>query len=1080
MANSDKDILITPSNDADPKPEISFVGFNNAPIKLLVEDDNSLSYEGGAGLLSNLDNNLSANETFAITDESGIPVLAYNVDGTVLLSPFSGSTSVGTKKSVSRFHVKPDGNAPAITLPDETNPRYSVGFGSVNVSGVGQRLDFYTGDSEDNETNLGTQQLRMSLTANGDLGLATNNPGSMVDVRPITYASNQPSEGYQLGTTGGQWISKFFMRSNDGGVPFTGIATPADAEGDVHETFQVQGSASAYVRIRPGGTENLLSASVERVNINRDIINGNDSRSVLEVDGGIRIRDTQGEESPSKPGHIGLWEGGISSSSFVNSSIRYGHNNNTAQINNAARIDYDSWNTSNRTNYWFRNQLFVRGNTLPTVADNIDGGYPNYKPENSSQWAGGRWYPKEFTISSCVGNNGNISTTDGTTTSGTPSQIILTDDISRIYGPFPITNVTGWPTTAPTPNSAGNYSTYNVYLTLGTNSDGEKHAYEYGTGLRITGVGGGLDGARSVYRIQSDGRIRIRVNGSAWTGAASTTGNCFGRWVRTSIFDCGGASTAQTVSWNWYRTMYFKSDAANPARTLTLSGDYSNNTTYPDATSGGLRVYRDWSDSHYMSRNDYWIGESNRQKGWVNYCPAHMVYSYTRTGNENNQRMGVSRTDTAQAYRGHSYNRFGAYIGSLYGFNSYNRVFQGGRNDRQYGYYSEIRNGLYTSSNGYTSQGWAFYGLCTSRGTSRTNDLRGSYNYLRAGENTSAHRCVVNNARAHHSYIRADGGTITNGYLFSGAYRTGSNNAAADPPTQSIITNRWGLFLDDNSGTMKSRIDGRVTINGGSTVYTDATNEIYLYVNGSIFYNNHAIIASRGGDNSNVDHIWHNDSTTNGAPGSWHFCSDVGYKADGNSRIRSGQIDCGQSNGTSTFSGNLTVNGTKNFQIKHPVESLRDSHFLLHATVESPQLDLIYRGSSTLSNGSVSINIDEHFEMTVGTFVALNGDIQCFTTNESGWSAVRGRVENGVLTIECQDETSSDTISWMVVGRRIDEKVKSDRATTTDSEGRLITEIPVDSDIWIKPWDHELEGTTSGDGDDLENVRKMDEVIYYG
>ena len=130
-----------------------------------------------------------------------------------------------------------------------------------------------------------------------------------------------------------------------------------------------------------------------------------------------------------------------------------------------------------------------------------------------------------------------------------------------------------------------------------------------------------------------------------------------------------------------------------------------------------------------------------------------------------------------------------------------------------------------------------------------------------------------------------------------------------------------------------------------------------------------------------------------------------------------------------------------------------------------------------MSNGSVSINIDEHFGMTAGTFVALNGDIQCFTTNESGWSAVRGRVENGVLTIECQDETSSDTISWMVVGRRIDEKVKSDRGTTTDSEGRLITEIPVDSDIWVTPWDHDLEGTSSGSDDDRVKVRKSDEVI---
>lgn len=1061
MANSDKDILITPNNDAAAKPEISFVGFNNAPIKLLVEDDNSLSYQGGAGLLYNLDNNLSANETFAVTDESGVPVLAYNVDGTLLLSPFSGSTSVGTKKSLGRFHVKPAENSPAIVLPYEIDTRYSVGFGSTYVENQGQRLDFYTGDSGNSDNNLGTNQLRAVLTGEGNLGLATNNPGSMVDIRPITYSNNQVSNGYQIGTTGGQWISKFFMRSDSGGTPFTGIETPADAEGNTVEAFQVQGSNAGYVRLRPGGADYIVNASSQRLGINYNIGGSVDSRSVLEVDGGIRIRDTQGGESPSKPGHFGLWDSNINSVWKWISSTSYDTMNSSGIFRDVAYVDYKPLTT------WRAN--YLKYNTLVYRLNNVDNSSLNGLRLSP------RMHNKEYTITSITPGNGNINNSTGQTTSGTPTVITLSEDISQIYGPFPITNVTGWPTTAPTPDANGNYTTYNVYITLGNNSNGEAHDIEYGTGIFLSGVGGGLDGGHSIYRIQGDRRLRLRVNGSNWTAAATTSGgSCRGMWIRTAIRNAG-TSTSQSVGWNWLRAYRFKTDATNPARTLTIGGNYSS---YQTVTSGYLRIYRDYSSSHYMYREQYDIGAGNQSMGWSDYCPTHTTFNYTRTGNNNNQQMAVSYTGTGQSYRGHTYNLYGAYVPNLSGINMYNRNYRNGRINSQYGIYSEVRNGLYNDSAGYSARGYGVYTFLPVRGTARTNDLRGFYAYLRAGENTSAHRAVVNNAYASWMYIRADGGTITNSYMYGGSYRTGSNNASADPPTQSIITNKWGLYID---GADKHRIDGRVTINNGTTVYTDATNDIWLNVNGSIYFNNHALITSRGGDNSNVDHIWHNDGTTDGAPGSWIFGSDTTYKvATGNSRLSAGQIDCSQSNGTSTFSGNLTVNGTKNFQIKHPVESLRDSHFLLHATVESPQLDLIYRGSSTLSNGSVSINIDEHFGMTAGTFVALNGDIQCFTTNESGWSAVRGKVENGVLTIECQDETSSDTISWMVVGRRIDEKVKSDRTTTTDSEGRLITEIPVDSDIWLMKWDHELEGTTSGDGDDLENVRKPNEIIYYG
>lgn len=802
MANSDKDILITPNNDATGLPEISFVGFDNAPIKLQVGDDNSISFISGSNQLYNINSNATAGNIFEVNDTTGIPTIAYNVDGTVQLSPYLGRVAVGGTSSVSKLQVYKDLNddsGPTITLADSTDQRYSAGFGSSYIEGKGQRLDFFAGDSGNSQSNLGTNQLRMSLTPDGYLGLSTNNPGSMVDIRPISYSSNQPSEGYQLGTTGGQWISKFFMRSDSGGTPFTGIATPADAEGDVHETFQVQGAASAYIRIRPGGTDNLLGASVERVNINRDIVSGNDTRSVLEVDGGIRIRDTQGGESPSKPGHFGLWDSNINGSWKWLSSTSYDSMNSAGIFRDVAYVDYKPLTT------WRAN--YLKYNTLVYRLNNID------KPSLSGLRLSPRMQNKEYSIASIVGNNGNINNTTGIATSGTPTVLTLTEDISAIYGPFPVTNVTGWPTSAPSANADGNFPTYDVYVTLGTNAQGEAHEIERGTGVLLTGIGGGLDNRSiTIFRIQGDRRLRLRVNGNIWTGPAGTSGSCRAVWLRTAIRDCGGATTSQSVSWNWLRTWRFKTDAANPARTLTISGNFSNNTVYPDVNNQGfLRVYRDYSSSHYMYREQYDIGAGNQSMGWSDYCPTHTTFNYTRTGNNNMQQYAASYTGTGQSYRGHTYNLYGAYVPNLSGINMYNRNYRNGRNNNQINIYSEVRNGLYNDSAGYTGFASGFYAFMPNRGTARTNDMRGCYVYLRAGENTSAHRAVINNARGFFSLIRADGGTINTAYLYQGSYGTGSNNPTADPPTQSVITTKRGIWL---TGCTDSRLDGNLELNG--------------------------------------------------------------------------------------------------------------------------------------------------------------------------------------------------------------------------------------------------------------------------
>jgi hypothetical protein len=130
--------------------------------------------------------------------------------------------------------------------------------------------------------------------------------------------------------------------------------------------------------------------------------------------------------------------------------------------------------------------------------------------------------------------------------------------------------------------------------------------------------------------------------------------------------------------------------------------------------------------------------------------------------------------------------------------------------------------------------------------------------------------------------------------------------------------------------------------------------------------------------------------------------------------------------------------GSGSFKIDHPLESKKDTHHLVHSFVESPQANNIYRGKVNLVSGLATINLDTVSNMTDGTFVLLNTDIQCFTTNESDWDNVKGSVSGNKLTISCQNTDSSATISWMVIGERQDKHIME--TNWTDENGKVIVE----------------------------------------
>ena len=126
------------------------------------------------------------------------------------------------------------------------------------------------------------------------------------------------------------------------------------------------------------------------------------------------------------------------------------------------------------------------------------------------------------------------------------------------------------------------------------------------------------------------------------------------------------------------------------------------------------------------------------------------------------------------------------------------------------------------------------------------------------------------------------------------------------------------------------------------------------------------------------------------------------------------------------------------FRIKHPLPSKNSTHDLVHSFIEGPQADNIYRGVTTLVSGSATINIDTVSGMTEGTYVLLNTNTSCFTSNETDWDAVKGSVSGNTLTITCQNSSSTATVSWLVIGERHDQHMKD--TGWTNADGTVIVE----------------------------------------
>ncbi len=184
MANSDKDILITPNKNQTGLPSISFVGQGNVPLALNVQDSNNISFDGTAGQLFTITNNLTSGNIFSVNDVSGVPSISVNATGRIDIARYNGSLNIGANNNTTDKQLSVTGSMVLTTrtttaaglhfFSDGTNTGtgHQFGFDGPNLSGNSEY--FYFRNSSN--TNL------MNITTAGAVGINNTSPQKLFHI----------------------------------------------------------------------------------------------------------------------------------------------------------------------------------------------------------------------------------------------------------------------------------------------------------------------------------------------------------------------------------------------------------------------------------------------------------------------------------------------------------------------------------------------------------------------------------------------------------------------------------------------------------------------------------------------------------------------------------------------------------------------------------------------------------------------------------------------------------------------------------------------------------------------------------
>ena len=171
MADSDKDILITPNVSQTSQPEIKLVGKDNSPMYLKVLDDNTLSFEGTEGQVFSIGPTMSSGDIFSVSDISGVQSMKVNADGTITIDAQAQSTTIKNNASNTSTLILSNNNADAVDGPileffrDSASPADNDHMGSLVFTG---------------KDDAGNKQEYGRITMHNDDATAASNGGELV------------------------------------------------------------------------------------------------------------------------------------------------------------------------------------------------------------------------------------------------------------------------------------------------------------------------------------------------------------------------------------------------------------------------------------------------------------------------------------------------------------------------------------------------------------------------------------------------------------------------------------------------------------------------------------------------------------------------------------------------------------------------------------------------------------------------------------------------------------------------------------------------------------------------------------